>query len=101
VASTVKRVIRHSALEKRLVAAPNEPQFAARNMDTPEVITQMRSHAEQIARLVTALHPLTAKLGKPEAQSEILRALFELTKQVEVVKKQLLRVEKQDESKLL
>jgi len=66
-----------------------------------EVITEMRSRADQISRLVTELHPLTPKLGKPEAQSEILCALFELTKQVEVVKKQLLRVEKDDSSKLL
>ena len=66
-----------------------------------EVILQMRERANHISRLVTELHPLTPKLGRPEAQSEILRALFELTKQVEVVKKQLLRVEKQDESKLL
>ena len=59
-----------------------------------EVIAQMRSRADQISRLVTELHPLTPKLGKPEAQNEILRALFELTRQVEVVKKQLLRIEK-------
>jgi hypothetical protein len=66
-----------------------------------EVIAEMRSRANQISRLVTELHPLTPKLGKPEAQNEILRALFELTKQVEVVKKQLLRVEKDDSSPLL
>lgn len=70
-------------------------------METNEAIAQMRSRADQISRLVTELHPLTPKLGKPDAQGEILRALFELTKQVEVVKKQLLRIEKQDESKLL
>ena len=66
-----------------------------------EVVDEMRSRANQIARLVTELHPLTPKLGRPAAQGEILRALFELTKQVEVVKKQLLRVEKDDSSKLL
>jgi hypothetical protein len=64
-------------------------------------VSEMRSRADQISKLVTELHPLTAKLGKPEAQNEILRALFELTRQVEVVKKQLLRVEKDDSSKLL
>ena len=66
-----------------------------------EVIAEIRARANQISRLVTELHPLTPKLGKPEAQNEILRALFELTKQVEVVKKQLLRVEKDDSSPLL
>lgn len=66
-----------------------------------EVINEMRERANQISRLVTELHPLTPRLDRPEVQSEILRALFELTKQVEVVKKQLLRVEKDDSSKLL
>jgi hypothetical protein len=66
-----------------------------------ESITQIRTRANEISRLVTELHPLTAKLEKPEAKNEILRALFELTKQVEVVKKQLLRIEKDDSSKLL
>jgi len=64
-------------------------------------IAEMRARIDQMSRLITELHPLTPKLGKPEAQSEILRALFELTKQVEVVKKQLLRAEKKDDSKLL
>ena len=64
-------------------------------------VTEIRSRADQISKLITELHPLTPKLGKPEAQNEILRALFELTKQVEVIKKQLLRVEKDDSSKLL
>ena len=61
----------------------------------------MRERANQISRLVTELHPLSAKLGSPDAHGEILKALFELTKQVEVVKKQLLKIEKQDDSKLL
>jgi hypothetical protein len=64
-------------------------------------VAEMRSRADQISKLVTELHPLTPKLGKPEAQNEILRALFELTRQVEVIKKQLLRVEKDDSSPLL
>ena len=69
--------------------------------DTPNTVSQMRQRIDQISKLVTELHPLTPKLGKPEAQGEILKALFELTKQVEVVKKQLLRIEKGDDSKLL
>lgn len=70
-------------------------------MDTTEAIGQMRSRVDRIAQLVTEMHPLTPKLLKPEVQSEILRALFELTRQVEVVKKQLMRAEKQDDSRLL
>lgn len=65
------------------------------------VVTQMRERAQEIARVVTELHGLTPKLGQAEAQGEIFKALFELTKQVEVVKKQLAKVEKGDSSKLL
>ena len=64
-----------------------------------ETIAQMRTRADGIARLVTELHPLSSRLNRPEVQGEILRALFELTKQVEVVKKQLLKLEKADESR--
>jgi hypothetical protein len=47
------------------------------------------------------MHPLVPKLGDAAAQGEILRALFELTRHVEVVKKHLLKVEKRDDSALL
>ena len=40
-------------------------------------------------------------MNAPAAQGEILRALFELTKQVEVVKKHLIRIEKGDGSTLV
>jgi hypothetical protein len=72
------------------------------NMEMEQgVIGQMRDRANQISRLVTELHPLTGKLDKPETKGEIIKALFELTKQVEVVKKQLLKIEKGDDSKIL
>lgn len=66
-----------------------------------DVISEIRQRADGIARIVTELHPLAPKVARPDARAEILRALFELTKQVEVIKKQLLRVEKDDQSKLL
>lgn len=65
------------------------------------IISEMRTRMNQISGLVTELHPLTPKLGRVDAQNEILKALFELTKQVEIVKKQLLKIEKGDDSKLL
>ena len=66
-----------------------------------QVISEIRQRTDTFARIVTELHPLAARLDRPEAKGEILRALFELTKQVEVIKKQLLRVEKDDQSKLV
>ncbi len=70
-------------------------------MKQTSAIDELRSRAEEIARSVTAMHPLVPRLDHPAAQNDVLRALFELTKQVEVVKKQLLIVQKRDESKLL
>lgn len=70
-------------------------------MEPAEAIAQIRSRTDQISRLITELHPLSPKLNNPAAQGEIFKALFELTKQVEVIKKHLLKIEKQDDSKLL
>jgi hypothetical protein len=55
----------------------------------------------QLAGAVTRIHPLVPGLGDAPTQGEILKALFELTKQVEVIKKQLMRLEKRDENALL
>lgn len=64
-------------------------------------IPEVREKVNQIGALITSLHPLVLKLNDPPTQNELLRALFELTKQVEVIKKHLLKLEKRDESSLL
>jgi hypothetical protein len=64
-------------------------------------IQQIREKANQIAGIVTSIHPLTPKLGDPPTQGDLFKALFELTKQVETVKKALLKLEKRDESALV
>lgn len=70
-------------------------------MSPTEAIGELRNRSNEIAKSVTAMHPTVKHLGNPAAQGEIVRALFELTKQVEIVKKQLLKLEKQDNSTLL
>jgi hypothetical protein len=70
-------------------------------MNPKEATAELRTRSNEIARVITAMHPLVSQLNDPTVQGEILRALFELTKQTEVVKKQLLRLEKRDESALL
>lgn len=47
------------------------------------------------------MHGDAKLLESPPAQAEILKALFELTKQVEVVKKHLIRLQKGDGSTLV
>jgi hypothetical protein len=64
-------------------------------------IEDIRERVNQIATQVTAIHPLVPKLADPPTQSELLRALYELTKQVEVVKKHLLKLEHRDDSTAL
>jgi hypothetical protein len=70
-------------------------------MEKPEAIHELRSKCDEISRQITAMHPAVPKLQDASAQNEIIRALFELTKNVEVVKKQLLRLEKRDDSTVL
>lgn len=70
-------------------------------MEKSAVIPEVREKVNQIGTLVTSIHPLVPKLNDPPTQNELLRALFELTKQVEVIKKHLLKLEKRDESTLL
>jgi len=70
-------------------------------MDRPTAITQIRALCQQIATGVTGLHPLLPALADEPTKAEIVKALFELTKNVEVIKKQVMRLEKRDDSSLL
>jgi len=66
-----------------------------------EAAQSLREKCDEISRLITSMHPTVNHLGVPPIQTEIFRALFELTKQVEVVKKHLIRHQKGDDSKVL
>lgn len=70
-------------------------------MDRHTAIQQIRDRANQIAAGITAIHPLVPALSDAPTQTELFKALFELTKQVEVVKKHLLKLEKRDDSSLV
>ena len=70
-------------------------------MDRSAAITQIRAACQQIASGVTSIHPLLPVLADEPTKAEVVKALFELTKNVEVVKKQVMRLEKRDDSTLL
>lgn len=70
-------------------------------MDRPTAIQQIRDTCNELSSGVTRLHPLLPALADEPTKAEIIKALFELTKQVEVVKKQVMRLEKRDDSALL
>jgi hypothetical protein len=63
-----------------------------------DAIQNIRKQANLIASNVTAIHTLVPGLADPATQGELLKALYELTKNVEVVKKHLLKLEKHDGS---
>ena len=70
-------------------------------MDRATAITQLRAACNGLSAGVTGLHPLVPALADQPTQDEIFKALFELTKQVESVKKQLLKLERRDDSAAL
>jgi hypothetical protein len=70
-------------------------------MQLNPAIPEIRERANQIAANVTAIHPLVPKLVDPPTQTEVFKALFELTKQVEIIKKHLLKLEQRDDSTVL
>jgi len=70
-------------------------------MDRPTAIRDIRERCNNIAGAVTGLHPLVPMLADKPTQDEIYKALFALTREVEVVKKQLLKLERRDESSAL
>lgn len=70
-------------------------------MQLNPAIREIRERANQIAATVTAIHPLVPKLADPPTQNELFKALFELTKNVEVIKKHLLKLEQRDDSAVL
>ena len=70
-------------------------------MDKSEAIRELRVKCDELSRQITAMHPVVPNVQDAQTQNEIIRALFELTKNVEVVKKQLLRLEKRDDSTVL
>ncbi len=69
-----------------------------RPMDRATATAQIRTACNALSTGITSIHPLIPALADQPTQDEIFKALYELTKQVEVVKKQLLRLERRDDS---
>ena len=62
---------------------------------------QIRETCNAVSASITSIHPLVPGLGDQPTQDEIFKALFALTKEVETIKKQLLRLERRDDSSVL
>jgi hypothetical protein len=70
-------------------------------MDRSTAAQQIRDLCNTISTAGMKLHPLLPALDDEPTKAEIVKAIFEITKNVEVVKKQVMRLEKRDDSALL
>jgi thymidylate synthase ThyX len=70
-------------------------------MDKAEAIKQIREVCNNVARDLMRIHPAVPALADKAAQDEIFKTLYELTKQVEIIKKRLAKLEAKDDSALL
>ncbi len=70
-------------------------------MDKAAAIEQIREACKNFSRELMRIHPAVPPLADKDTQDEIYKAVFELTKQVEVIKKRLAKLEATDETKLL
>ena len=71
------------------------------DMDRATASQQIREHCNVVSTAVMKVHPLLNALGDDATKGEIVKALFEITRNVEVVKKQVMRLEKRDDTSLL
>ena len=70
-------------------------------MDKAAAIKQIRDVCNAVSRELMRLHPAVPPLADKEAQEEIYKTVYELTKNLEIVKKRLAKLEKKDDSALL
>jgi hypothetical protein len=71
------------------------------DMDRAAASQQIREHCNVVSTAVMKVHPLLNALGDDATKGEIVKALFEITRNLEIVKKQVMRLEKRDDSSLL
>lgn len=82
-----------------MLPAPTSATFSF--MDRPTAIQQIRDACNLLATTGMKIHPLLPALGDDATKGEVVKALYEITKNVEVVKKQIMKLEKRDDSALL
>jgi hypothetical protein len=68
-------------------------------MDRDTAVAQIRKACNGISVELMKINPAVSALGDKEAQDEIYRTVFELTKEVETIKKRLAKLERSDESR--
>ena len=70
-------------------------------MSENQTAIQLMELAKEIGARVTQITQMAGTLPEGGARTEVLKASYELTKQVEVIKKQMLKLQKEDNSEVL
>jgi hypothetical protein len=68
-------------------------------MDRDAAVAPICKACNGISIELMKINPAVGALGDKDAQDEIYRAIFELTREVETIKKRLARLERSDESR--
>jgi hypothetical protein len=68
-------------------------------MDRDAAVAQIQKACKGVSIELMKINPAVSALGDKEAQDEIYRTVFELTKEVETIKKRLAKLERSDESR--
>ncbi|MFN7139520.1 MAG: hypothetical protein ACK4UN_09285 [Limisphaerales bacterium] len=67
-------------------------------MDKQASIQQIKKACGNIASELMKIHPALPALGDKNAQDEIIKTIFALTKELETIKKRVAAIERQDDT---
>jgi hypothetical protein len=67
-------------------------------MTRDEAMTRIQSSCQTISLEMMKIHPATRALGDEAVQALILKAAHQLTVELEIIKKQIIRLQQRDDS---
>jgi hypothetical protein len=70
-------------------------------MDRSQAIHEIKDACKNIAREMMRINPAIGSLGDTTVQGELYQAIYQLTKEVETIKKKVIKLEARDDSSLL
>ena len=65
-------------------------------MDRAKASDKIKSHCKTIALEMMEINPSIVSLDDPETQEALFEASYELTKQLEIIKKRVIKLERDD-----
>ena len=80
------------------VFARQDREYRITIMEREQAIEQIQQSAKQIALQLMQIHPVVPSLEEETIQSKVLHSLHQITVELEIVKKQLIMLQKRDGS---